>query len=186
MRLPSLVASITATVVVATAPAPQPLSAPTSARRADVPVPAFAFPVGGPARIGTAEGQRFGGPRNHLGQDVFADCGTPVLAARAGRVARNAFEGSAGNYLVINSPDGSSNVYMHLRSPARPAEGDAVAAGERVGAVGETGDAFGCHLHFEQWTTPGWYSGGHVVDPFRELVRAAPPGTRLAACCITE
>ena len=185
MRLPSLVASIAATVVVATAPAPSALSDGTSAHRADVPAPAFVFPLAAPARIGTGAEQRFGGARGHLGQDVFASCGSPVLAARAGTVERNAFQGGAGNYLVVDSPDGTSNVYMHLARPARPAEGDVVTAGERVGAVGDTGDAFGCHLHFEQWTAPGWYAGGHAVDPYRELVRAAPPGTRLAACCIT-
>jgi hypothetical protein len=33
------------------------------------------------------------------------------------------------------------------------------------GGGGDTGDADGCHLHFEIWTAPGWYTGGHPIDP---------------------
>jgi len=27
----------------------------------------------------------------------------------------------------------------------------------------DTGDADGCHLHFEIWSRPGWYEGGHAM-----------------------
>jgi hypothetical protein len=29
----------------------------------------------------------------------------------------------------------------------------------------------GCHLHFEQWTSPGWYDGGRPIDPLPDLKR---------------
>jgi murein DD-endopeptidase MepM/ murein hydrolase activator NlpD len=29
--------------------------------------------------------------------------------------------------------------------------------------VGATGDATGCHLHFEEWSSPGWYEGGSFM-----------------------
>jgi murein DD-endopeptidase MepM/ murein hydrolase activator NlpD len=45
------------------------------------------------------------------------------------------------------------------------ATGDSVSAGDKVGAVGQTGDATACHLHFEEWTAPGWYAGGQAEDP---------------------
>jgi murein DD-endopeptidase MepM/ murein hydrolase activator NlpD len=130
--------------------------------------PGEVFPVAGAVEFGTGAAA-FGGGRGHKGQDVFADCGTPALAARAGRVVDARYEGAAGNYAVIAADDGRSHVYMHLRSPARVVAGDAVDAGERIGAVGDTGDAWDCHLHFEVWTAPGWFRGGHPIDPLRYL-----------------
>jgi murein DD-endopeptidase MepM/ murein hydrolase activator NlpD len=54
-----------------------------------------------------------------------------------------------------------------------------VAAGQRVGAVGDSGNASGCHRHFEIWTAPGWYEGGEPYDPRPSLDRwaAASRGT---------
>jgi murein DD-endopeptidase MepM/ murein hydrolase activator NlpD len=37
--------------------------------------------------------------------------------------------------------------------------------------VGDTGNAWGCHLHFELWTAPGWYAGGEPFDPLPRLQR---------------
>jgi murein DD-endopeptidase MepM/ murein hydrolase activator NlpD len=31
--------------------------------------------------------------------------------------------------------------------------------------VGESGNASGCHLHYEMWSPPGWYEGGTFMDP---------------------
>ena len=44
---------------------------------------------------------------------------------------------------------------MHLRDAALVTEDDAVATGQPIGFVGDTGDAIGCHLHFEMWPD-GW------------------------------
>jgi murein DD-endopeptidase MepM/ murein hydrolase activator NlpD len=127
------------------------------------------FPIAGAHKFGTAPANVFQGPGGHMGQDVFAACGTPLVAARAGTVQKVDYQSRAGNYVVIDLPDGRSEAYMHLREPAIVAEGQAVGAGQPIGEVGDTGDAVGCHLHFELWTAPGWYEGGEAVDPLPEL-----------------
>jgi murein DD-endopeptidase MepM/ murein hydrolase activator NlpD len=129
------------------------------------------FPVVGAHRFGEGAA-RFGAGRSghvHQGQDVFAPCGTPLLAAHGGTVRFAGFHGAAGNYLVVTTDDGVDHAYMHLRDPALVAEGAPVATGQPVGFVGDTGDAVGCHLHFELWPAPGWQAGGAPVDPLPSL-----------------
>ena len=121
------------------------------------------FPVRGPHSYGDG----LGAGRDHRGVDVFARCGTRMQAARAGKVQHEAYQGSgAGHYLVIDGKGtGKDYVYMHLRGASPLDEGDRVRTGQTIGQVGESGNASGCHLHFELWGAPGWYQGGKVVDP---------------------
>jgi murein DD-endopeptidase MepM/ murein hydrolase activator NlpD len=126
------------------------------------------FPVRGAHTYGEGEAA-FGAARNghsHEGHDVFASCGTPLVAARGGVVKLNRFQSAAGNYLVIDG-DGTDvdYAYMHLRDPSPLAKGTRVLTGQPIGHVGDTGRARGCHLHFELWTGPGWYTGGAPMDP---------------------
>ena len=126
------------------------------------------FPLRGDFSWGTAE-NAFGGGRGHQGHDLLTACGRPVVAAIDGRVTENEFEGAAGNFLVVRVASGENYAYMHLAGPATPKVGDRVSAGETVGRVGQTGRASTCHLHFEWWTSPGWYKGGQAVDPAPRL-----------------
>lgn len=127
------------------------------------------FPIRGAHKYGGFAG-RFGGGRGHQGQDTFAECGTPLVAARGGKVKTKAYQSRAGNYLVIDG-DGTGNdyAYMHLASPSPFEDGDRVYTGQQIGQVGDTGRASGCHLHFEMWGAPGWYSGGKPFDPLPSL-----------------
>ena len=130
------------------------------------------FPIRGPHDFGGAAG-RFGAGRaghTHQGQDTFAKCGTRLVAARGGRVKAKQYHALAGNYIVIDG-DGTDvdYVYMHLDQPSPFSPGDRVYTGQTIGAVGDTGDAVGCHLHMELWTGPGWYDGGHPFDPLPSL-----------------
>lgn len=120
-----------------------------------------------PVRGAHSYGDGLGAGRGHRGVDVFARCGTQLQAARAGRVQHEAYQGSgAGHYVVIDGKGtGKDYVYMHLRGASPLDEGDKVRTGRRIGQVGESGNASGCHLHFELWGAPGWYEGGDVVDP---------------------
>lgn len=128
----------------------------------------YQFPILGPHDYGGAGG-RFGAARSghtHQGQDVMADCGLPLVAARGGRVQYAGYEGNAGNYIVIDGRGTPYDfAYMHLAQPSPLRAGEAVRTGQPIGVVGETGDATACHLHFEVWTPPGWYEGGSPIDP---------------------
>lgn len=124
------------------------------------------FPVQGPHRYGDG----FGAGRNHRGADVFADCGTPLVAAQGGRVEYSGFHSAAGNYVVITgAQSGEDYVYMHLASASPLRTGQTVETGQAIGEVGETGNASGCHLHFELWSAPGWYKGGAAYDAMPAL-----------------
>jgi murein DD-endopeptidase MepM/ murein hydrolase activator NlpD len=130
------------------------------------------FPIGGRHEFGEGGGH-FGAERgghSHEGQDVFADCGTPLLAARGGKVRWKGTQALAGNYLVIDGEKtGVDYAYMHLRDAALVDKGDRVLTGQPIGFVGDTGDASECHLHFEMWSAPGWYRGGSPFDPLPSL-----------------
>jgi murein DD-endopeptidase MepM/ murein hydrolase activator NlpD len=100
----------------------------------------------------------------------MAACGTPLIAARGGVVKANKFQSNAGNYVVIDGAEtGTDYGYMHLAVPSAYSVGDRVHTGDQIGVVGETGDATACHLHFEEWSAPGWYSGGRPFDPLADL-----------------
>ena len=124
-----------------------------------------------PVRGRHSYGDGLGAGRGHRGVDVFARCGTKLQAARAGRVQYKAYQGSgAGHYIVIDGKkDGKDYVYMHLKRASRANAGEKVRTGETIGRVGQTGNATGCHLHFELWSSPGWFEGGEVLDPVPKL-----------------
>jgi murein DD-endopeptidase MepM/ murein hydrolase activator NlpD len=133
----------------------------------------FLFPVVGPHSFG-GPANVFGAPRNghiHQGQDVLAACGTPLRTASPGFVRANTFQaGGAGYYVVIRSSITLEDyMYAHLAGPSTAAKGTTLAPGASIGVVGATGDAQGCHLHFEMWTAPGWYTGGAPYDPLPSL-----------------
>jgi murein DD-endopeptidase MepM/ murein hydrolase activator NlpD len=132
-----------------------------------------AFPVPGPHNFGGPDA-RFGAPRSghvHQGQDIPASCGQKEAVDETGQVKVNAYQASgAGYYVVLHGAiTGTDSVYMHLQRASWAPTGTTVYAGQQIGRVGDTGDAQGCHLHFERWTAPGWYTGGAAYDPLPEL-----------------
>lgn len=113
----------------------------------------------------TEWGDGLGAGRGHQGFDLMAPSGTPVYAARSGRVTWNTRHSAAGNYLVIKGAGVKFDfAYMHLKRKSPLKVGTQVTAGQRIGTVGCTGRCYGSHLHFEMWTRP-WQQGGKPVDP---------------------
>jgi murein DD-endopeptidase MepM/ murein hydrolase activator NlpD len=134
------------------------------------------YPEKFPVRARHTYGDGYGAARSghtHQGQDIFADCGKPLVATRGGRVQfRGNQAGGAGYYLVV---DGKSTrhdyVYMHIQRRGRAKQGERVHTGEKIARVGSTGSATGCHLHFELWSKPGWYEGGHPMRSVTEHLK---------------
>jgi murein DD-endopeptidase MepM/ murein hydrolase activator NlpD len=144
---------------------PNSVRRPGAARYAD-----HLFPIRGRHNLGYTPTNGFGGGRGHKGQDMFARCGTRLAAARGGRVEFAGYQSAAGYYVVIDgAATGIDYVYMHMRQPPLVRTGQRVFTGQQLGEVGETGHAAGCHLHFELWSSPGWYKGGKAFDPLPSL-----------------
>jgi len=133
---------------------------------------AYSFPLLGAHDYG-GSGAVFGAGRSghtHQGHDVMADCGVPVIAARGGRVQYSGYHSAAGNYVVIDGKGTTLDfMYAHFAEPSPLKTGDTVRTAQPIGIVGDTGSASACHLHFEIWTTPGWYEGGSPLDPLPYL-----------------
>ena len=95
----------------------------------------------------------------HNGVDMAAPQGTPIYAAKSGKVTKTAFQaGGAGYYVTINHGDGFTSVYMHM-THCIVSPGTYVNAGQVIGYVGSTGGSTGPHLHF------GISYNGSYVNP---------------------
>ena len=84
----------------------------------------------------------------HEGLDLIVARGTPVLAAADGTVTSASRSKSMGNTVRIAHEGGYETVYAHMES-INVYVGQIVKAGDRIGAVGMSGQAFAPHLHYE-------------------------------------
>jgi len=103
----------------------------------------------------------------HTGLDLSAAEGTPIAAVAAGTITQTGYDYSAswaGNLTVLQLENGDEIWYAH-QSSISVSPGDQVAPGEVIGAVGNTGNSTGPHLHLE--VHPG---GGEPVDPMSVLL----------------
>ena len=80
--------------------------------------------------------------------DIANSCGKPIIATAGGVVQRTGLIAIGGNRVTILHPNGVVTYYGHLSSIlVQP--GQLVSQGEIIGYMGQTGNATGCHLHFE-------------------------------------
>jgi murein DD-endopeptidase MepM/ murein hydrolase activator NlpD len=104
----------------------------------------------------------------HHALDLASPSGTPVVAAAAGTVVLAGNRGYTGGGNVVWIMHGTKlySTYNHL-SKILVHSGQKVSAGQRVGLVGQTGEATGPHLHFEVWLGYPWGLGtvANAVNP---------------------
>lgn len=87
---------------------------------------------------------------NHQGYDMAQGCGSTVFAAGPGQVITAGSYQGYGNTVRIDHGDDVVTLYGHMQwGSLRVSVGDDVVAGTPIGAEGNTGKSFGCHLHFE-------------------------------------
>ena len=86
---------------------------------------------------------------NHKGIDICAPEGSPVYAARGGKVVYSGSKLSGyGNVVILDHGGGFASVYAHnSRNLVR--DGEFVRQGQQIALMGQTGDASTPHCHFE-------------------------------------
>lgn len=103
----------------------------------------------------------------HTGVDFAVPVGTPIFAAKAGKVleAGNgvSWGGSYGIAIIIDHGDGIRAIYAHL-SKLEVKKGDTVTEGQQIGLSGNSGNSTGPHLHFEVRVSP-WKYANKDIDP---------------------
>lgn len=87
--------------------------------------------------------------RNHKGMDIAAPTGTEIYAAADGVVVSAGWNsGGYGYFVQLGHIDGYQTVYGHMSS-VLVVDGQEVSRGQLIGLVGNTGNSFGSHCHFE-------------------------------------
>lgn len=133
----------------APAPAPQQPPPPVAA-----PSGPWVRPAPGP--LTSPFGPRWG--RNHNGVDIGGGEGTAIVASRPGTVVTAISSchptsswgcgGGFGNYVTVAHASGMATIYAHLASVSVGA-GQQVEAGQVLGTMGNSGNSYGRHVHFE-------------------------------------
>ena len=115
------------------------------------------------------------GGRQHLGIDIMAKEGTPVLAAAGGVIVKRDSSGLGGISLYERGLDGTTMYFYAHLSRYAPAikEGDLVRQGDVIAYVGHTGNASASapHLHFGVYTVtdPNRWWHGRDLNPYTVL-----------------
>ena len=96
----------------------------------------------------------------HYGVDLASGCGSAIYAASSGRVVYAGYNGGYGNYIKIDHGGSIGTGYGHIQNGGILVRyGQQVSAGQLIAFEGNTGNSFGCHVHFET------YDHGYPVNP---------------------
>jgi len=104
----------------------------------------FSIPTKG--TVTSKFGVRWG--KMHNGIDIGAPFGTPIYSAASGVVSFAGWQQGYGNVIKIDHGGGIETVYGHCEI-IYVKNGEKVPSGQKIGAVGSTGNSTGPHVHFE-------------------------------------
>ena len=118
-------------------------------------------------------------PSGHAGIDYGAPTGTPIPSPIDGKVIQSWFspnQPSGGNETQIWDGQKYTHIFMH-QSKRKVKVGDKVHQGQIIGKVGNTGNSFGSHLHWQVNKEKG-YTDNHPqsIDPLKWAKEAAKAG----------
>lgn len=129
----------------------------------------FYWPVPSSYRISSTFKYRWG--RQHTGIDIdgYALDGYPIVAADGGTVILATYYGGYGNCVIIDHNNGYMTLYGHMSGFA-VSNGSTVSQGDTIGYLGNTGNSFGTHCHFEviqngTQIDPLPYFSGYELEP---------------------
>ncbi len=104
----------------------------------------------------------------HVGIDLSAVEGTPIVAAAKGVVSYSGWKSGYGNTVEVDHGFGYMTRYAHA-STLLVERGQAVVRNEVLAQVGRTGTATASHLHYEVWVN------GVAEDPFDYILDGVIP-----------
>ncbi len=104
----------------------------------------YAMPMKGARIVSRYAGRR----RNHAGMDLAGRSRDPIYATFDGVVRVSKRSDTYGNVIVVRHYNGLETVYSH-NSKNLVKAGQEVKAGQQIAVSGQTGRAYGDHLHFE-------------------------------------
>lgn len=130
----------------------------------DVPVGigSWVWPTNSPYTISSYFSWRWG--KHHDAVDITGSgYGSPIKAANNGIIVQSSYTSTNGNYIVIAHQNGYYTMYAHMAARYKQV-GDIVMAGDQIGTMGNTGFAYGVHLHFGLYN--GYpFRGGVAINP---------------------
>jgi len=112
---------------------------------------------------------KLGDPRNghrHMGIDIAGKTGTSIVAAWSGKVFFAGWNTLGGWVVIMKHKNGYVTYYAHLKDRPSVQPGQYVVAGQRIGALGMSGNAQDTvpHLHFEVSK-----ASGRLINPLNVL-----------------
>lgn len=133
-----------------------------------MPVANISYPQVG-ASVGDRYNPFYKAEVRHTGIDLLSVAGTEVLAPADGEVVESrSLASGIGTYVKLRHAGGYETYYSHLGT-RYVTVGQKVVAGQRIGTVGMTGNAYAPHLHYEV------YLNGVMADPINYFFASVTP-----------